>query len=317
MKNSKPLILAADIGGTNTRVALLDGTSLRQDTVTRFENAKSRGLEDILSSFLKTQDLTPDAVSLALAGPVEGDQGQLTNLDWSITTTSASAATGGAMTVLLNDLQAQGHALPYLSGGALSTVQRGKGAGFDAPCLMIGLGTGMNVAPVHRLLGQTFVPAAEAGHTSFAPQDEALEAFDMELTQRIGHVAAEDMLSGRGLEHAYLHVAGTPLKAAKIMALCAQGDAQAETAAGLVIRALGHFAGDMALTHLPRGGIYLVGGVARALLPHLEKHGFAECFAAKGRFAAFMAQFPVHVVQDDYAALVGAASYAQECLKAV
>ncbi|MEN8949627.1 ROK family protein [Planktotalea arctica] len=322
MKHDAPLILAADIGGTNTRLALLDGTQLRAASVSRYANAKADSLEEILRNYLGAQGTAPDAVSLALAGPVTGDHGRLTNLDWSITTQGASEATGGAKAFLLNDLQAQGHALPYLGQSALTHVQCAApqcgepAANAQAPCLMIGLGTGMNVAPVHRLGARTYVPPAEAGHTSFAPQDQALKEFNTALAARIGHVASEDVLSGRGLEHAYLHTAGAPLPAVEIMALCAAGDAPALSAAALVIRALGHFAGDMALTHLPRGGVYLVGGVARALAPYFDDLGFAASFAAKGRFSDFMAQFAVHVVKDDYAALIGAASYAQECIGA-
>ena len=100
------------------------------------------------------------------------------------------------------------------------------------------------------------------------------------------------------------------------MAKCAEGDETAHAAIGLVIRTLGHFAGDMALTHLPLGGVYLVGGVARALLPYMDLHDLRGCFAAKGRFTGFMAQFSISIVEDDYAALIGAASYAQECLNA-
>jgi glucokinase len=50
------------------------------------------------------------------------------------------------------------------------------------------------------------------------------------------------------------------------------------------------------------------------LLPYMAQHGFQTCFADKGRFSDFMSQFAIHVVQDDYAALIGAASYAQECI---
>lgn len=316
MTQNAPLILAADIGGTNTRVALLDGTTLRTDTVMRFENAKSEGLGEILRSYVSAQQMSPDAVSLALAGPVKGDCGHLTNLDWAITTQHASDALGGATSFLLNDLQAQGHALPFLSRDALHTVQAAETSDADAPCLMIGLGTGLNVAPVHRLGARTYVPPAEAGHTSFAPQDSALSDFNADLAQRLGHVASEDILSGRGLERAYLHVAGSQVSAKQVMTLCAVGDDKALEAAGLLIRALGYFSGDMALTHLPRGGIYFVGGVANALFPYMDQHGFQACFAAKGRFKDFMDQFSIYVVQDDYAALIGAASYAQECLEA-
>ncbi|MEP5155669.1 ROK family protein [Planktotalea sp.] len=318
MKNSTPLILSADIGGTNTRLALLDGTALRAQTVSRFENATSSGLEDILARYLAAQGIdAPDAVSLALAGPVDGDHGRLTNLDWNITTDGASEATGGATAFLLNDLQAQGHALPFLGSDSFKTVQSAPEGPKGASSLMIGLGTGLNVAPVHQVAGRTFVPPAEAGHIDFNLQDDGMAALKADLEARLGHVAAEDILSGRGIERAYRSlVGGHSIPSHDVMGLVETGDKTAVEAIGLLVRTLGHFAGDMALTHLPRGGIYLVGGVSRALRPYFDEQGFTRCFAAKGRFSEFMAQFSVYIVEDDYAALIGCASYAQEQLDA-
>ena len=132
MTQTSPLILAADIGGTNTRVALLDGTNLRESSISRYENAKSDSLEQILGDFLSKHPEKPDAVSLALAGPVSKDHGKLTNLDWSITTKGASDCAGGAMATLLNDLQAQGHALPYLSNEAFKPIQDAPKQAVDA-----------------------------------------------------------------------------------------------------------------------------------------------------------------------------------------
>jgi glucokinase len=126
MSSSDPLILAADIGGTNTRVALLDGTRLRKDTIKRFENAKSDCLEDILAQYLSTANAQPDAVSLALAGPVNGSTGKLTNRNWDISTDAASKVTGGAKTVLLNDLQAQGCSLPFVAPDSIAEILPGR-----------------------------------------------------------------------------------------------------------------------------------------------------------------------------------------------
>lgn len=314
MTGSAPLILSADIGGTNTRLALLDGTVLRTASVERFENAGADHLDDILGQYVASTGVQPDAVSLALAGPVEGDTGTLTNLDWTVTTDGAAMACGGARAILLNDLQAQGCALPYVAPDAIQCLVPGAPPQKDAACLMIGVGTGMNISPVHYVNGTTFVPPAEAGHTNFAPQDDGLRALQQWLAARLGHVASEDILSGRGLENTYTHVTGITLKAQQIMTLCAQGDADARKAAGLVIRALGYFASDMALTHLPRGGIFLIGGVARALAPYAQDEGFTACFTDKGRFSNYVAEIPVYVLSDDYAALTGAASYAMERL---
>jgi glucokinase len=138
------------------------------------------------------------------------------------------------------------------------------------------------------------------------------------LTARLGVVPGlEEALSGRGLEyiHAFLcheDGEGTPLAAAAIMAAFLAGDARAVQAARIFVRYLARYAGDLALINLPFGGIYLVGGVAKHLGPHLLDLGLAEGFAAKGRFSDFMAQFPMYLVTDDYVALRGCAGHLAE-----
>ena len=82
---------------------------------------------------------------------------------------------------------------------------------------------------------------------------------------------------------------------------------RADQIAALVAQVLGNVAGDLALVNLPFGGVYLIGGVSRALAPYLMQFGFAEAFSNKGRFGPFMAQFGVSVVEDDFAALTGCA----------
>jgi glucokinase len=319
MSSSDPLILAADIGGTNTRVALLDGTRLRKDTIKRFENAKSDCLEDILAQYLSTANAQPDAVSLALAGPVNGSTGKLTNRNWDISTDAASKVTGGAKTVLLNDLQAQGCSLPFVAPDSIAEILPGRPAPndlLDRPsCLVIGLGTGMNISPVHYSGNLVIVPPSEAGHISFASQVPDLSNLGDWMTQRYGHVSTEDILSGRGVENCYEYATGLRIPASEVLKNCEAGDPNAETAVSLMVRTLGHFAGDMALINMPRGGVYLIGGVARALHPYLHRFGFAESFADKGRFGSFMTQFPVRILQDDYAALMGAASYAAQRIR--
>ena len=131
----------------------------------------------------------------------------------------------------------------------------------------------------------------------------------------------EEILSGRGLERLYAWVChdegdGLPLPAAEIMAGFEAGEARAQRAARLFVRFLGRYTGDLALVTLPFGGIYLVGGVTRHLGPHLCHLGFAEAFADKGRFNAYMTQFPVDLVTDDYAALRGCAAHLAEIMAA-
>ena len=130
-----------------------------------------------------------------------------------------------------------------------------------------------------------------------------------------GFPAIEDVLSGRGLERVYRwHAteAGLPAErsAAEIMAACGSGDDPvANDTVQTFIRILGTVCGNLALVHLPFGGVYLVGGVARAMAPHFQTFGFADAFRDKGRFAGFMQNFAVNIVEDDYAALIGLISH--------
>ena len=104
--------LVADIGGTNTRVALADGVSVRQASIRRYANAEFSDLESVLRRYLdETATASVSGVCVAAAGPVRDGVASMTNLDWTITGPGLTAATGTAHTAILNDLQAQGHAL--------------------------------------------------------------------------------------------------------------------------------------------------------------------------------------------------------------
>jgi glucokinase len=128
-----------------------------------------------------------------------------------------------------------------------------------------------------------------------------------------GFPAIENVLSGRGLEQIYRWLAtedgvSDEHLAAEIMAR-AQDDPRAAEAIAQFVRILGTVAGNLALIHLPLGGVYLVCGVARAMESHLQAMGFATAFRDKGRFAGFMSNFAVALIVDDYAALTGCAAY--------
>jgi glucokinase len=137
-----------------------------------------------------------------------------------------------------------------------------------------------------------------------------------------GVLAVDDVLSGRGLEHIHRCLSahnGMPseLSAAEIMAEVSGGlNESVEASMLLFVRILGIVIGDLALIHLPFGGIYLVGGVANAVAPYLERFKFRNSMADKGRFAEFMTSFSVTVIEDDYAALIGCAYHLADQKKA-
>ncbi len=306
--------LVADTGGTNTRVALADGATLLPDTVTRYANADYPDLESVLRAFIAQQDnVDCAAAAIAVAGPVMDGRAELTNLDWTIDEETVARATRAERVAVLNDLAAQGHAMGHIAPGMLHPVLDGPQKP-GAAQLVIGVGTGFNIAAVHPGPGGRIVPAAEAGHVTLPVRNEADLRLALHLQKLHGFASVEDLLSGRGLERLYAwqcDEAGAPhqARAAEIMAALKEGEARAEAAARSFAAFLGTVAGDQALIHLPFGGLYLIGGVARALAPHLPRLGFGEAFRDKGRFADLMDSFRVTVVEDDYAALHGLAHF--------
>jgi len=308
--------LVADIGGTNTRVALAEGTRLLPETVRRYHNTEYPGLETVLRAFIESEgDVDCTGACVAVAGPVRDGVGELTNLDWTMDNDTLARATRAETVSLLNDLQAQGHALGHIAADNLREIIPTPDHSPQAARIVIGVGTGFNAAPVYMAQGLKLVTPSEAGHANMPIRTEA----DLRLCQFVesahGFPAIEDVLSGRGLERIYAwlgHEAGEPAEAKAVdivHAFEAGNDPRAHQAARMFVRILGTVCGNLSLIHLPFGGVFLAGGVARAFAPHLVSLGFAEAFRDKGRFAGFMDNFGVTSIEDDYAALAGCASH--------
>lgn len=323
-QHSDKFRLLADVGGTNTRVALAQGAQVLPKTVRKFANADHPGLGPILSNYLAAEgNLVCEGACIAVAGPVRDGVGELTNRNWTIDRAGVSLATGAQHVAILNDLQAQGHALTSLDDEHLDVVVPIAASGSaKAVKLTIGIGTGFNAAPVFYTEAGVLVPPSEAGHANLPIRN----ADELSLCQFVetahGFPAVEDVLSGRGLERVYHwcgHEVGTPEEksSADIMAALASGtDPKAERAVAMFIKIMGTVAGNLSLIQLPFGGVYLIGGMARAMAPHFTRFGFVDAFRDKGRFAGFMGNFGVSVVTDDFAALKGCASHLEAVIAA-
>ncbi len=313
---SAPYSLVADIGGTNSRVAMARGGEVLHASIRRFANARYPGPEAVLRAYLAGHDgPAPQAACLAIAGALEhgpaGEAAHMTNLDWHLSAASLRQATGARRVRLLNDLQAQGHALAQLPADALQPVLPGAPAPAlprAAPRLVVGLGTGFNASPVHPLAGQTLVPAAEAGHAQLSLIGAQEQALGQHLADENGLVRIESLLSGPGLAraHGFFAPGAATLGPAEVVR-AAGHDRAAEAALRIFVRILGRVVADLALIHLPLAGIYLTGGVARALAPFLESHDFANSFHGHATLSRLLRQIPVALIRDDYAALTGCA----------
>ena len=320
------LTLVADIGGTNTRVALADGTVVRQNSVAKFRNADFTGIDAVLTRYMQQAGITRiDGACVAGAGPVQDGAVTMTNLfdehgaPWIIDDARVTRATGAAHVAILNDLQAQGQALGFIPTQNLRRVIDGPMAP-GASMLVVGLGTGVNAAPVHNTPIGRIVPPSECGHVNMPVRS----AEDLRLAQFIEarlavdgdapHAGVEEVLAGRGLAnlHAFAAAeAGRPatLTSAEVLAALNAGDAIAAHAARLYVRILAQMLGDLALIHLPYDGIYLIGGMSRAMTPHFATYGLQAAFREERRVDLLVKDFSVTVVEDDFAALTGCAAY--------
>jgi glucokinase len=312
--------LVADIGGTNTRCALMDGLRIVPDTVRRYANKDHASLESVLRTYLADEGgVDPAAACVAVAGPVRDGRASLTNVDWSISTADLTRATRAERVAILNDLQAQGQALGHIAADKLRVLVDGPVVA-GGPMLVVGLGTGVNAAPVHPLPAGRVVPSSECGHVNLpvrGPEDLALAGFVRDLLQARGetaHAGVEEVLSGRGLGNLYAFTTGLTgapqqVNSAAVLQAMADEAPAALHAAAIYARVLGQFLADQALIHLPYGGLYLIGGMARAMAPHVMAGGLTGHFRDARRVDLLQHAFSICVVEDDYAALIGCAAY--------
>lgn len=322
MDQTAPLSIVADIGGTNTRIALARGTEILHDTITRYKNAGEPNFPPLLERFLAEHpDANPGACCVAAAGPVRDGRVEMTNLSWTFDKDDLAAATGASVIATLNDMQAQGHALPYLKPEALTNLRKGAEASPQAAMLIVGIGTGMNIAPVYHSASGTLVPPAEAGHPLLAVRNDDNLRLCQYIEKHHGFPSVEEVMSGRGVARIYEWLSSEAgemqvLEPAEIMKRVEDGsDPIATETAHHFVQIMGSVCGNLALTLLPFGGIYLIGGVSRAFAPLLDKMGFEESFRDLGRFGDFVDQFGIWLVEDDFAALTGCASHLQDLLQ--
>ena len=309
--------LVADVGGTNTRVALASDGKLQIESIKSYRNSDQSGVDTILQKYLLQYQPSakPSAVCVDLAGPVGIDQGELTNLDWVVTTAQLCSASGAEFGAILNDMQAQGLALSHLPATAVSGIL--KGTSHAGSHLVVNVGTGFNSALVLDNGNNYTVPISETGHVNLPTPSLTIFELHQYLTRQYGFASVEEVLSGRGLVHIYEFLSQQETK--KLTANSASiiknldTDPLAYKAVNIFLEVFGCVCGNLALTHLPFGGIFLVGGMARAMADHYQESSFQREFTAKGRFTDFMKQFSVHLVEDDNAALLGCVSYLKSC----
>ncbi len=319
-------LLAGDIGGTKTllRLARVEGDGVRTLCQQRFASTGFSRFEELLSRFLSDCGAAEiHAACLAVAGPVESAQdhqtAQVTNLPWRLDSGEYARRFAIPRVCLINDFAAVACGIDALDEEMLCTLQAGKRRP-GAPVLVAGAGTGFGVA-LRIENGQRFefnqeILPSEAGHSDFAPASPLLAELARFLREKQGRCAVEDVLSGAGLEniHAFLRhregrapMRGTePETAPAISQAAERGDSLACRALALFCTAYGTTVGNLALCSLPRGGVYIAGGIAPRIIRFLQAGGFMTAFRDKGKMSDLMETFPVAVIMNPEVGLLGA-----------
>jgi len=316
-------VLAGDIGGTKTRLAIVTvaGTRVYIEHEVSFASGNYEKFETLLAEFLAGID-TPRRAAFGVAGPVQGRVVQTTNLPWRIDADALQRQFGFERCLLLNDLEATACGLPALGDEDLLTLQAGE-ADATGNAAVIAAGTGLGEAGLY-WDGNSYQPfATEGGHASFAPSNTLEFSLLRHLQQQFGHVSWERVVSGMGIVSLREFLCLYRGKAAPewLISEMQSGDAAAAISAAalagrdeicaqtmqLFVQLYGAEAGNLALKTMSRGGLYLGGGIAPKILPMLQSGEFLAAFLNKGRMKPLLEAMPVKVILNDRAALYGPA----------
>lgn len=329
------MILAGDVGGTKTRLAsyVLENGKLKRLDIERYESKAFPGLLEIIRTFLSKRDFKVEAACFGVPGPVIDGHVKLPNLPWEMSEKSLSEALKVSKLRLVNDLVATAAAVPHLAASDIVTLYPGRPQRDQRVFAVIAPGTGLGHAYLYLDEGKYHVISSEAGHMDFAPTDDTQFALLKHLEKKFKRVSVERVVCGPGLLNIYefLRDTGrapeTPELRARFekedpSAVIAQAglDESAEIcvqALNIFISVLGSHAGNVVLMTLATGGLYLGGGIPPKIAKKFADPLFFKNFTNKGRFVDVVGSTPIHMIADDHAAVVGAASVASQLLGSI
>ena len=319
------MILAGDIGGTKTNVALFEedadklGAPITQQS---FPSKQYDSLDAIIKEYIAAHPAEVKYACFGIAGPVVGGRVETPNLAWKVDGNVLAQTIGVERVDLINDLEATAFGIEGLKDAQLYTLNAGDQSRTGHRAL-IAAGTGLGMAGIFWDGGHYRPIASEGGHADFAPRNDMEIDLLRYLTEKFGgHVSYERALSGPGLFNIYSflrdtkqadepdwlaeEIASGDKTAAVSKAALANKSELAVKALDLFVTIYGAAAGNLALTFKSVSGLYIGGGIAPKIIEKLKSGGFMSAFQDKGRLSSLVGSIPVHVILDDKTALYGA-----------
>lgn len=308
--------LAADIGGTNARLAIVERLGDSPCDIRQYACHDFADFEAITDAYLtETGRIMPKLASFAMAGPVLNNKARLTNGPWEIDGDAFRERMNLDACLLVNDFAGLAQALPWLGTGDLMRIGPELEPG-DGPRLVTGPGTGLGVATLVEKPDRRIAVFGEGGHACFAPntelEDELLRWF---RNKSDGPVAVEYLVSGRGLVNLHQALADIHGRSEDSLTgpeITQRGlDDPSSTARQTIMHflaILGSFAGDLALINGALGGVYIGGGIVPRLRTLVPESPLRDRFEAKGRYRSYLAAIPIWLITAKTPAITGAAA---------
>jgi glucokinase len=318
------MILAGDVGGTKTRLAVYqheNGKFLRRQTE-QFVSRDFSSLEEIVRVFVAQYKVSVTKACFGVPGPVVDNEVRTPNLPWALKGEQLARVLGIPAVKLVNDLVATAAALPFLTPEALLCLHEGKSVGSNEMCGVLAPGTGLGQAFLSSKFGHHHVLASEGGHADFAPTTDIEIELLRYLKTKFARVSYERVLSGPGLVNIYNFLKDTryapePPELAKRLrdddpaaVIATSGLAGEHTLCvktlDIFASVLGAQAGNLVLTMVATGGLYLGGGISPKISQKLQDGTTVAAYLNKGRLSDLVKNTPLYIIRDDHAALLGA-----------
>jgi glucokinase len=310
--------LLADVGGTNSRFTI-ETSNRNCVAVAVLSCAQYPSLAAAIHAYLGSEAVAALGVgpvrhaAIAIANPVDGDSVKMTNHHWSFSTSALRTELDMSTLLVVNDFTALAMALPHLQ--EAERVRIGGGIELQGRTIgLIGPGTGLGVSGIVPAgAGRWVALDSEGGHVTFAPANADEAAILAYMWEQYGHVSAERLLSGSGLEMILRALGGQAHSAAEITERALQGScADCTRAVAVFCGVLGTVAGNVALTLGATGGMYIGGGIVPRLGRLFTESTFRARFEDKGRLSPYMARIPTYLITAAYPAFVGISAMLSE-----
>lgn len=333
-KNKLPssgIVLAADVGGTKTELALfqIEKGKLVSIKNQRYPTSDHDSVVKAIRHFHEDKSLFINCACLGVAGTVDGDKVRGVNFAWEIDAKKLELDLNIKRVLLINDLQANAYGLSALEDADFETLTEGEREQGNAA--IISPGTGLGEAGMY-WDGSHFYPyATEGGHCNFSPGNELDIALWKFLKIKFDHISWERLVSGQGIHNIYQFLRSYRdekepewltkqfLNEDPAIAISTAAkenkDAICIETLQLFVRYLAVESAQLSLKAKATGGIYIGGGIVPKILDFIDKKEFYKNFINVGRMEHLVKTIPVKIVLNDKTALMGAAYYAAMGIK--